>query len=242
MGFFNVYAMRYSWVADHFAYQAVAVGASALVCGLASVLASRATNVRRAGAALGVAAVALLGTASALQARVYRDPETLWTETLARNPGCFLCQTNYGNLLLEEGRVDEAVAHLEASLAIKPDAIPTLLDLARVDEERGDLEKAAERVREALKVDPADGEMHVHLATLYTKAGRLPEAYAEYEEALRHPGPGDYLAHNGLGAVLMQLGRSTEAIEQFRACVDLRPDYEHGRENLERALAMTGGR
>ncbi len=39
MGFFNVYAMRYSWVADHFAYQAVAVAAAVLVCGAASLLA-----------------------------------------------------------------------------------------------------------------------------------------------------------------------------------------------------------
>ncbi len=242
MGFFNVYAMRYSYVADHFAYQAVAVGASALVCGLASLLASRGTSVRRAAAALGVALLALLGAASSVQARGYRDAETLWTETLARNPECFLCLTNYGNLLLSEGRIDEAVKKLEASLAIKPDAIPTLLNLAQVAEEKGDLATAADRVKAALKVDPTDGEMHVHLATLYTKAGRLPEAFAEYQEALRHPGPGDYLAHNGLGAVLMQLGRPAEAIEHFRACVALRPDYQHGRENLERALAMTGGR
>ena len=74
------------------------------------------------------------------------------------------------------------------------------------------------------------------------KAGHLEEAKAAFEEALRHPGPGDYLAHNGLGAVNMRLGRVGEAIEQFRRCVALRPDYEHGRANLERALAIAGGR
>ena len=38
MGFFNVYSMRYSFVADHFAYQAVAVAAAGVVCGVASLL------------------------------------------------------------------------------------------------------------------------------------------------------------------------------------------------------------
>ena len=36
MGFFNVYAMRYSWVADHFAYQAVAIAAACVACGIAT--------------------------------------------------------------------------------------------------------------------------------------------------------------------------------------------------------------
>ncbi|MGA7990644.1 MAG: O-GlcNAc transferase, partial [Thermoanaerobaculia bacterium] len=40
MGFFNVYAMRYSYVADHFAYQAVAVASACAVCGAASLLGS----------------------------------------------------------------------------------------------------------------------------------------------------------------------------------------------------------
>ncbi len=40
----------------------------------------------------------------------------------------------------------------------------------------------------------------------------------------------------------MGAGRPAEAIEHFRECVRLRPDYEHGRANLERALAMTQSR
>jgi tetratricopeptide (TPR) repeat protein len=241
MGFFNVYAMRFSWVADHFAYQAVAVAAAAAVCGGATLLAGTPVAMRRAAAGLVVAVIAFLGTVSWRQCHVYQDVETLWKDTLAKNPDSFMSHTNYGYWLHSVGRTDEAIGHFEQSLRIKPDNVPTLLNLARIEEERGNLEKAADHVRAARQVDPSDPVVRLNLATIYTKAGRPEEAVQEYLEALRFPSSSDYLVHNGLGAALMSLGRPAEAIEHFRTTVRLRPDYEHGRANLERALAMVGG-
>ena len=133
------------------------------------------------------------------------------------------------------------MTHLEKSLKIKPDAVPTLINLARVEEERGLLEEAASHLKAALAVDSADDEVRVHLATIYTKAGRLDDAIREYQRALGTPSPEDYLAHNGLGVALVRAGRLAEGIEHMRECVRLRPDYEHGRANLETALALTKG-
>ena len=138
MGFFNVYAMRYSWVADHFAYQAVAVGTACAVCGAAAALERFLPSWRRAAAGAGLAGLVVLGTLSHRQAVPYRSQEALWLHTIAVNPECFICHTNYGSDLLEAGRTDEAVAHLEKSLRIKPDALPTLLNLARLEEGRRD--------------------------------------------------------------------------------------------------------
>ncbi len=242
MGFFNVYAMRYSWVADHFAYQAVAVAAVCLVCGIASVAEGLGSSWRKPLAAAGTAGLLVLGTLTFQLARVYETQETLWLHTLAKNPDCFLCLTNYARDLLQAGRTDEAVAHLEKSLKIKPDAVPTLLNLARVEEEQGRLEGAATHLRAALAVDSTDDEVRVHLATIYTKAGRFDDAIREYQGALRNPSPEDYLAHNGLGVALVRTGRLAEGIGHMRECVRLRPDYEHGRANLEMALALTNAR
>lgn len=242
MGFFNVYPMRYSWVADHFAYLALAVAASALACGGASALSTAPPAARRAAGAAAVAVLALLGATSHGQARAYRDPETLWLHTIARNPECFLCHTNYGNLLLEKGRTDEAVAHLERSLEIEPDAVPTLLNLARIEEARGRPDSTVERLRAALGIDPSDAEIRVHLATVLTQTKRLDEAEREYRKALETPSSVSFLAHNGLGVVLVQTGRVEEGIAELRECVRLRPDYERGRANLEAVLAAVGRR
>jgi tetratricopeptide (TPR) repeat protein len=242
MGFFNVYAMRYSWVADHFAYQAVAVAAAAVVCGAASLLRGAPAATVRAAGGLALAILAGYGVLTYGQATAYRDEETLWKHSLERNADCFICLTNYGNLLLGAGRTDEAVGLLTRSLAIKPGAVPTLLNLARVAEEKGRLGDAASHLLAALASEPDDDEIRVHLGTVYTKAGRLEDGIREFRKALESPSPSDFLAHNGLGVALMRSGRPAEAIEHFRACVQLRPDYEHGRANLERALAMVGSR
>ena len=43
-----------------------------------------------------------------------------------------------------------------------------------------------------------------------------------------------------LGSALVAMGRNTEAIEQFRAAIQKRPDYTNARYNLARALARAG--
>lgn len=241
MGFFNVYAMRYSYVADHFAYQAVAVASTAVVCGLATLLSGRSTAVRRAAAGAGGAALLVLGALTFHQCRAYRSEDGLWRDTLAKNPDCYMCHTNYGNWLVANGRVEEAVGHFETSLRIKPGSVTTLLNLAHVEEQRGNVDAAVGCYHAALAADPGNTTVLVNLGTLYTKSHRSQDAIALYEEALRHPSPDDYLAHNGLGVALIQTGRIPDAIEQFREALRLKPDYWMARANLDRALAMTSG-
>jgi tetratricopeptide (TPR) repeat protein len=238
MGFFNVYAMRYSYVADHFAYQAVVVAAAAIMCGAASMLAGRGVAVRRAAAAAGAIVLVLLGTLTFRQNRLYRNEDTLWKDTLAANPDCFMCHTNYGFSLYARGRVADAIAHFETSLRLRRDNIPALLNLAKVEEDRGRFGEAIARLRAARAIDPSDTTVLVNLGTDYTKVGRYDEAIAQYQEALRHPSPDDYLAYNGLGVALINQGRTTKAIEHFREALRLRPGYWMARANLERALDM----
>jgi tetratricopeptide (TPR) repeat protein len=241
MGFFNVYAMQFSYVADHFAYQAVAVASAAVVCGTASFLPATPVT-RRVAGGLGLAVLAVLSVLTYRQSRVYRDNETLWRDTLAKNPDCFLCHTNYGVYLRGIGRVEEAEQHFRESLRIRPDVVPTLLHLAWIEEERGRLDVAAAHLESARKADPGDPLVRLNLGVVLTKAGRREEAIVEFRQALRLPLPKPHLAHNGLGVALLELGRPAEAIEEFRRAVMLRPDYDPARVNLERALAAVGAR
>ena len=43
-----------------------------------------------------------------------------------------------------------------------------------------------------------------------------------------------------LGSAMLALGRISEAIEQFRLALKLRPDYQNARYNLARALIKSG--
>ncbi len=92
--------------------------------------------------------------------------------------------------------------------------------------------------RRALDVTSDNGVAHNNLGlALAAMPGRLPEAIAEYEEALRIE-PSHAEARNNLGAALLQTaGRETDAIAQFEAALRIRPDYPEAHNNLGNALA-----
>ena len=76
------------------------------------------------------------------------------------------------------------------------------------------------------------GELH------YTPAQGLPalrEAIAQYEEALRLA-PRSAAAHNNLATALLGAGRADEGIDLLRRALELAPDYEIARRNLDLAL------
>ncbi|MDL2716583.1 MAG: tetratricopeptide repeat protein [Acidobacteriota bacterium] len=241
MGFFNVYAMRYSWVADHFAYQAVAVFAACVACGAATWIAPLGIAPRRSAVVLSVAALAALAWRTNAESRSFHDEESLWRETLERTPSCFMCETNYGNWLMEKGRDTEAVPHLEKSLILKPDNVPALLNLARIADQGGRLDAAVSHLQAALRIAPQDTTVLINLGTASTKAGRLDEAVTSYEEALRLGSPEGQVAQNGLGVALMRRGQVADAIEHFREALRLDPSYAYARANLERALSAPRG-
>ena len=110
LGFFDVYPFRYSFVADHFQYLAIA----APVVALAAVLPKRALS--------GTAICLLLATLTWIQSGQYKDEGTLYAATLERNPACWLCHNNLATPKLHgmEADLADAVAHLHEALRFNP--------------------------------------------------------------------------------------------------------------------------
>ena len=109
LGFVNVYPMRYSFVADHFQYLA-SVGLITLC----------AAGLARIPRIIPATLVVLLGALTWQQAGIYRNLETLWRDTLAKNPDCWMAHNNLGHLLSNQGRIDEAMEHYHKAIQINP--------------------------------------------------------------------------------------------------------------------------
>jgi tetratricopeptide (TPR) repeat protein len=152
-----------------------------------------------------------------------------------------MCETNYGNWLMEKGRDAEAVPHFENSLRLKSENVPALLNLARIADQGGRPDAAAGYLRAALRIDPLDTTVLINLGAASTRAGKPADAIAAFEEALRLGAPERPVAENGLGAALLQAGRTDEAIGHFREALRLDPDYAFARANRERALSVSSG-
>src|SRR5262245_44288735 len=128
LGLFNVYPMRYSFVADHFAYLSsipligFLVGASVFVLDrLPWPAGMPAPRARRITAGLALGAGALVMCVVALRhTRDFRDAETLWLHVIGKNPKSLLACTNLGLLYLERGQADEATRWFDRGLQIDP--------------------------------------------------------------------------------------------------------------------------
>ncbi len=96
--------------------------------------------------------------------------------------------------------------------------------------------------RDTVAKAPGNERAHNNLGfKLSTIPGRMGEAVAEYDEALR-VNPAYPEAHNNLGTALDAIpGRADEAIAHYREAVRLRPDYGEAHYNLGNALMMTPG-
>ena len=119
LGFVNIYPMRYSFVADHFQYLA-SIGLIVVIVAATAKLIARASPRAAYGAAAASCALVVLGSLTWRQGYVYTDLETLWRDTLRKNPDAWIAHNNYGNLLTRRGQYKEALEHLNETLRIKP--------------------------------------------------------------------------------------------------------------------------
>jgi tetratricopeptide (TPR) repeat protein len=92
-------------------------------------------------------------------------------------------------------------------------------------------------------VSPGSAKVHNNLGhALSQLPGRLPDAIAQYETALRIE-PNYAAAHSNLGSALAQVpGRMPDAMAEFQAALRIDPDYAEAHYNLGNALSQVPGR
>jgi Tfp pilus assembly protein PilF len=239
LGFVNVYPFRYSFVADHFQYLATipifALAASALV----TALERRGRAAWRMPVALAIGA--LLAVLTWNQSRQYADAETLYTETLRRNPAATMAHINLGLLYLQgpPDRREAAADHLEEATRLEPGNADAWVNLGAALQQSGSLDDAAAAYREALRLRPAHGAAQNNLGAVLEGLNRHAEAAEAYAEAIRLTPESAEIRAN-LGRALLALGRTEDAAAQFTEALALDESSASTRYLLATALAELG--
>jgi tetratricopeptide (TPR) repeat protein len=85
--------------------------------------------------------------------------------------------------LMADGKLDDAVAAYQQSLAADPTFTEAMHGLARVLQDLQRYDAAIEVAQRIAEVDPDDVLAHTSLSVLYQKKGMIPEAEAEGAKA-----------------------------------------------------------
>ena len=148
-----------------------------------------------------------------------------------------------GAALLPAGHLAEAAGLFERALAFNPRYTNARYNLANALAMEERWEPAASEFRKVLAEDGNDAGAPQHLGEVLrlwgdesAGQGKLPEAAEHYRESLEFR-PNDAELHNDLGAALLHLGRTHEAITEFETALRLNPKLEPARRNLEAARA-----
>jgi tetratricopeptide (TPR) repeat protein len=230
MGFFNVYFFRYSFVADHFQYLA-SIG----IITLAVAAVARLVRGRSQQVVLGVGVAVILVALSWQHCAAFQNERTLWHDTLAKNPGCWMAHDNLAKTLILQGNLAEAREHCEEALRINPDDADGHNDLGIALQGLGNLPEAVRHFERALEIDPNYAQARNNLGLALVQWGKVPEAIQQYERALEIL-PDFAEAHYDLGNALLQQGKTPEAIRQYEQAVRIWPEYANAHFNLGLAL------
>jgi tetratricopeptide (TPR) repeat protein len=250
LGFFNVYAFLFSYVADHWQYLAslgiVALAAGGWGCWVERVgrlktedrssdppsgfgLRQFAFRTHLPAAAL----LVVLGVLTWRQCGMYRDVETFYETILQKNPSCWMAHNNLALYLVNQpGQRASAIAHYEEALSIKPDSAETHNNLGVALVDSGRTAEAIGQFEKAVRLRPSLAEAEDNLGSSLASSGQLEEALQILERLVRSR-PDFAEAHNNLGLALAQSGRLPEAAEQCREALRIDPEFIQARRNLD---------
>lgn len=238
LGFFNVYPMRFSFVADHFQYIA-SLGVIVLIAASATIgFAKLRKNGKPILWGFSALALILLGWQSQRQIPIYTNQVTLWQDTLQKNPDSWIAYNNLGEILFAEAQVsgsgsvqnraklDQAMQCTLEALKRKSDLPEAHGNLANAYFGLGEYDKAVEHYKRVLSLNPSPASFvtaNHNLSITYGRLGKYEEAEACCK-AIIADGSNTVKTHELLAGYLQNQGKYTEAINNLLVVVSQLPN------------------
>ena len=267
LGFVNIGFMRYSLVADHWQYFAV-LGPIVLACAGVGLAVGKLQPASKAhsskaeptvrwmggstplGVTVSTAVLLVLAGLSWRQSADYADIETFWRSAVVANPGSGQAHYLLGDILTEQGLLDEAITHYRQALALQPRDAFTENNLGNALRQTGQTAEAVVHYRKALVLKPDLVWANCNLGAIFLQAGQVEEAIAQFQHALQTGATmlkspmfapaGRAQIHYLLGCALSRKGRTDEALSHYREALALQPDLAEAHYQLAVALVARG--
>lgn len=131
------------------------------------------------------------------------------------------------------------LAASQEQVAKNPKNAEALNDLGFALRQNGKLAEAEQRLKEALSIDPNMAAAHCNLSVVYYDQNKFDQAKEAAQKAVNADAK-QPIFHVVLGNALAGSGDRKAAIEQYKAAIQLKGDYENAHYNLGRVLNEDG--
>jgi len=239
LGFINVYPFIYSFVADHFQYLACVGPLTLFAAGMTMALDSIAPGKVLLRPTISFLLLLTLGALSWRQCRDYRDIETLWRTTIARNPDCWMAYSNLGSFLSARGNVDEAIRDFRKALELWPNQSKDHNNLGKALVQKGRIAEAMDHFQTALRVSPEDPDTESNIGAASLQQGDADEAISHLRRAVEK-WPRHAQGHINLGNALLQNREIDAAIAEYEKTLALPFDHAESHYSIATALRQKG--
>jgi tetratricopeptide (TPR) repeat protein len=164
-----------------------------------------------------VACLLVLGILTYRQVGYWHDTESFWRRALALTQDNYIAHGGLAGFLHKQGRTEEAIEHIHAVLAIRPDDWPANLVLANYEQSRGNLVRALELFQKvALGASNVRqrAKAYSDMGTCYGQMGEPTKAKQCFEQSLQLV-PSQPTLMVMLGLIAQKNGNLPEAVRQY---------------------------
>ncbi len=169
------------------------------------------------------------------QTGYWKNSQTLADRALACTANNYMAHAMLGDVLLREGKPDEAIIQFKSALAIKPDLLEARNNLGNALAREGKLDEAISDFNEVIRINPDYADAHFNLGLALSQKGRAGESIAEFTKVIQI-NPVHAAAYKYLGDALVNQGKIDEAIVAYRQALAINPGYSQAQQGLERAI------
>jgi len=175
------------------------------------------------------------------QTGYWSDNVSLWTHTLQVTRGNWQAENNLGMALLRQGRMDAAVPHFRAAVAINPSDAVSNMNVGIYEQSRGNAPLAIEQYKKTISLTrnpKLKAEAYNNLGYAYKDIGDYGDAQQSLQTAVRI-NPEFVGAWISLGLVAQKSGDLNLAITAYSRALQIEPSG-FGYLLLARALELSG--
>ncbi|MFI5087834.1 MAG: tetratricopeptide repeat protein [Terriglobales bacterium] len=234
LGMFDMAWMQFAPVADHYQYPAMIAAIALVVSAAMHLTHARPTPAEKMGhpkharlaklaqPTLAAAVIVVLGALTFMQARHYRDEDTLWRATLDRNPQAWAAWAGLGLTASERGDAAAAIADLKRAAELNPHYSAVHNNLGAEYQKNGDVERAIAEYDAAVRINPRLAAAQYNLGVLLMRQKRASQAESHLARAVELM-PNSSAAEVKLGSALLEQGKLETAEQHLARAARLDP-------------------